>query len=171
MSVWLPLATAAGGYAIKAIDDWRKERREDRRADRQRQHELDDERRHREEDLQRATLLELQEALHELLVVANRSISERRDAAHTAGRTWENASATPETIAREQALMGRVYVLQARVKDERVRELTQGITAVIASPRAMMAGEQEARATIARGAGEAFEAFNMEVGRLLRESY
>jgi hypothetical protein len=172
MNVWLPLATAAGGYAIKALDDWRKERRDDRRTDQQRANDLEDERRHRESDFQREVLIELQEALNEVLTAAHRVVSERQTEVERRGVSWDASRATDETLEWERALLARITVLRARVKDDAARQLVDSATAVIASADLTV---QTTSASGARqvlfSAGDFATEFNERAGQLLRETY
>lgn len=171
MSVWLPLATAIGGYGVKLLDDLRRERREDKRLERERQIGLEDERRHREADFQRETLLELQEALHAVLRAAASDIRERSTDAKQRGVPFASAMASPETDEHERERLGRVLLLQARVKDDEARTLTDATTSAIASPQVVLA--QSARDALV-GLNDSwmrFGEFNERVGWLLRERY
>jgi hypothetical protein len=172
VNVWLPLATAVGGYAIKALDDWRKERRDDRRADEQRANDLEDERRHRESDFQREVLIELQEALNDLLTASHRVVSERDKQAAQLALPWDDARATPETVERQRALFARITVLRSRVKDDDGRRLIDSATDVIASSDTTVpTGSAIGARQLLISAGDLATQFNERAGELLREKY
>jgi hypothetical protein len=167
----LPIASLAVGYGVKAAEDWRKDRREDRLAQVTREQQLEDERRHRENDFQRETLLELQEALHELIVLANRAASERQADSRERGVEYRQSNSTPETNDAEREHFGRVNLLRARVKDDEARELVKLVVSSVGSIDGVLAqSPQEHRAVLARGS-EPFDSFNERVGWLLRERY
>ena len=121
----MPRSPAATSRA--RLKDWRKDNREDRRSERQREIELEDERRHRDAEFQRETLLELQERLQHVLVKGAASISERRRAAERDGIAWRDALLSAESGEEIRQLNARVFVLQARVKDARLRELIDAV--------------------------------------------
>jgi hypothetical protein len=160
-----------GGYAVKTLDDLRRERRADQRADRQREIDLEDERRHREADFQRETLLELQEALHAALKAAARDVMEQSSDAKNRGVPFPQGRARSETNEEEQQLLGRVLVIRARVKDDEVRDLTDAVTAAMVSPQALFSESAEAALKALQGSWQLFGVLNEHIGALLRERY
>jgi hypothetical protein len=171
MSVWLPVGTFLCGFALKTLDDLRKERREDRIERERREMQLDDERRHREADFQRETLLVLQEALHDLIRVATLDLLERADDMKRRNVRFTQAEATKQTTEEERALLARVNVLRVRVKDDETRNLTDAVTSKITSHEAQIANSPAAATLMLTESWESFEVLNSHVGELLRERY
>jgi len=171
VSAWLPIGTLVGGYVLKALDDLRKEHREDRLEGERRQAQLDDERRHREADFQRETLLELQEALHALIRVATKDMLERAADMQHRNVPYSESKSTDETSEEERGLLGRVFVLQVRVKDDKTRELTDAVTAGLSSPQAVISDSPTQATLVLNHVWQAFGALNDHVGELIRDQY
>jgi len=169
VSVWLPIGTLVGGYVLKTAEDWRKERRDDRRRDRDRELQLGDERRHRDADFQRETLLELQESLHDLIATSARSARERQAVVENLRVSWSDARSSAETNERQRELFARTYVLSARVKDARARELVEAVTSALASDVVTETYDDANRMQMR--AWERFNELNGYFGELLRDVY
>ena len=97
MSTWFPVVTLVVGYGLATLNDMRRERREDER-----------DRRQREADFQRAQLLDLQQALQDLLTACGSHVMALVDGEMP---TFAMGEAVQQSLS-------RCHVLRARIADK-----------------------------------------------------
>ena len=117
---------------------------------------------------QRQTLLELQEAVHDVLRLVIRCYHEDH-LAHRAGQDWSKIVLSEEVSVGVRLALRRVFILVERVADDDLRVSVKHLTGT--AERVLMAhSEKEARSHLDKITQD-YEPLNEEIGTVLRRYY
>lgn len=117
---------------------------------------------------QRHTLLDLQEAVHDVLRLVSRAHHEDL-LAHRAGTEWSKIMLSEEVNEGVRVALRRVFILIERVSDESLRASVKHLTGS-ASDVLYAHSEQEARSRLYKTTNDAWPLFE-EIGTVLRRYY
>jgi hypothetical protein len=155
-NIWLPFATAVGGWGLAQITESLRDRRTTTR-----------ERLARRAELQWTTLLELQDVLLELsrgavatvTVMLNETSEEEKEQVQ-----WQHLTPASRNLA---VTRGRLELLASRVEDERVRELAT----TSANLSVLIDGEDPKGPHALLGIEDNYSVAIARIGELLRQRY
>jgi hypothetical protein len=163
---WFPVFTLLLGYAMKAFSDWLQHRRTTEREREARAAARQDERANRRVAFQRQTLLDLQEAMMQLIRSAgamhHRDVMEFRKTGK-----WQKQLFGEELNENARLANARTSMLAVRVRDDPVRDLVQTVKSHAIA--AAMCGSQEEGERAMTAMGAAFEQLNQRIGETLRK--
>jgi hypothetical protein len=162
---WFPVFTLLVGYVTKASTDWLQHRSTAERERQAREAARRDQLAERRAAFQRQTLLDLQEAIMQLVRTAGAMHYEDVMAFRTTGK-WQKQLIGEELAEKSRLANARTSMLAVRVRDDSARDLVQIVkdhaTATV------MSGSQEEGDRAMASMGAAFEDLNQRIGEILR---
>jgi hypothetical protein len=165
-SGWFPSVTLLIGFATGAVTEWLRDRRTEGRERKARKEARRDQFLERRKDFQRQTLLDLQEAVMELIRTAGEMHYQDLMASRKAGK-WVSQPVTDELNERARIVQARTTLLSVRVRDDSVRGFVDELKGH-ASSLVVSKSQAESEATFAN-INPIFQKLNERVGQLLRE--
>lgn len=163
---WFPVFTLLLGYATKAVSDWLQHRRTSERERQAREATRQEQLAERRSTFQRQTLLDLQEAMMQLVRATGAMHHQDVMAFRTTG-TWQKQLFGEELAENSRLANARTSMLAVRVRDDSVRDLVQAVKNH-ATAAGMCASQDEGQRAMA-GMGDAFEKLNQRIGEVLRK--
>ncbi|MEJ0047153.1 MAG: hypothetical protein WDN04_14325 [Rhodospirillales bacterium] len=163
---WFPVLTLLLGFGTKSLADWWQDRRLTQREREAREAAQRERLLERRVEFQRETLLALQDAVMSLTRATGAANHQDEIAARDNGQ-WQKQllpDDLDEQLRQAQALCS---ILASRVRDQKIRELTDALKGVCAT--AAMSRSQRDAADAIQGMGLVFQELNATVGALLRE--
>ncbi len=163
---WFPVFTLLLGYAVKTFADWVQHRRTSEREREARQEARQDQLFERRTTFQRQTLLDLQDAMMQLMRTTGEMHHQDLMDFRKTGQ-WHK-QLYPEDVSEDNRLANaRTTVLGVRARDESVRGLVAAVKDH--APRAGVGRSKEECEREIDAAMVEFERFNQRVGEVLRE--
>lgn len=163
---WFPVLTLLLGYATKTINDWIHHRRVSEREREARRSLRQDQIFERRVAFQRQTLLELQEAVMELIRCAG-AMHHLDEMEHRRTGRWHKQLYEEDLSEQARLANARTTLFAVRVRDDSVRDLVtemkSHVTASVFS-RSPEEGQQELNLMV-----KTFETLNHRIGEVLRE--
>ncbi len=166
MAVWFPIVTLILGYVLKSFSESVQHRRALEREREAREAERRDKAFERRVTFQRATLLELQEAIMDLMRTSGAMHHKDLMVLKQTGQ-WQKQLYGDELSEANRLAMARTTMLTVRVRDTKVRELVARLKDY--SWKAFKSGTPDDSDAAALSMANVFENLNERIGELLRE--
>jgi len=158
-----------GGYAGSLVTEWFRDRRHRANQREARAGEWAEKAEQRRRDFQRQTLLDLHNALFELVRTTHQLNLADKRAFRETGK-WGQPVAPEELDEQDRLARAKFAILVVRVQDDQLRALLNIVRELTAHALLLAKSEQQAEAAM-RDLGMAFESANAELGELLRALY
>jgi hypothetical protein len=162
---WFPVFTLLLGYATKAVSDWLQHRRTSERERQAREAARLDRLSERRTNFQRQTLLDLQEAVMQLIRTTG-AMHHRDVMAFRKTGEWQKQLFGEELSENNRLANVRCSMLAVRVRDDSVRDLV-AVVKSHAGDAGMCASQEEGERAMRAMAAES-EKLNQRIGELLR---
>jgi len=162
----LPIFTLLLGYATSSLSEWLRDRRAREREREAREATRSDQLYERRTNFQRQTLLDLQDALMDLVRTAGAMHHKDVTAYRGTGR-WQKQFYDEQLDESARFAQARTSMLNVRVRDEAIRELVKEVKDHINSAGAA-ANREDSERSLASMAST-FEKLNQRLGQILRE--
>jgi hypothetical protein len=163
---WFPVLTLLLGYATKSASEWVQHRRTTQRDREAREAAQQDQLSERRASFQRQTLLDLQEAMMQLVRMAG-AVHHQDVMAYRKTGKWQKQLFGEELSESARLAAARSSMLSVRVRDDSIRALV-GKVKSDANDAGMCATEEESQVAL-RSMAAAFENLNQRIGEVLRK--
>jgi prefoldin subunit 5 len=162
---FVPMITAFIGFASGILTEWFRDARAYRRERAARLADRDETRNERRYSFQRQSLIDLQDAICELMGEV-RLGQGQRTAQALVGKSWDDTRVSVENAQKMMTSRDRLVTLQARISDDLTRALTK---ALLVSVGSVIAAKSKENATEALGTvKDVLDGVSERIGTVLR---
>jgi len=163
---WFPVLTLALGFVTASIGEWIRDKRTAKREKLSREEKRRSDIYERKVNFQRETLLNLQEALLNLVRATGESYHQDSMIFKQTG-VWQKQLLGAELDERYRLAQANISILTVRVKDEAVRTMVNQLRSLSVST--VSSSSEEAAAQAIKKGSEVMDTLNERIGVLLRE--